>query len=122
MAMERSDVKYILQAALDRLNRDQPDTATWSDVVAAVQDARERKVKESLTSIVGGYNLADLSTALSVAMNEYMARKLGVAQTFFGEVATQDAHTEFPPQVPPSRVPTQTLTPPAKMPVPKKRK
>ncbi len=117
MAMERHEVKYILQAALERLNRDQVGTATWGDVYQTVKDARERKVKESLTSIVGSYSLADLSTALSIAEAE---QELAQAVLETEILTTMKEWYGFSPAAPPTVVATPTA--PNKSPVPKKRK
>ncbi len=119
MAMERSEIKYILTAALDRLNRDLPDTATWADVQRAVKDARERKVKESLTSIVGGYNLADLSTALSIACDETATEAKSAA---FAALVGQPVYGSITQPPAPASTPVATLISPSKPPVPKKRK
>ncbi len=110
MAMERSEIRYILAAALDRLNRDQEDTANWGDVRRAVKDARERKVKESLTSIVGSYNLTDLSTALSIAEDESRLALVAAEEKMRAVLAAIPA------------TPVTIPAAPTKSPAPKKRK
>ncbi len=87
---DKSTFYITLQAAIERSK----GAATWSDVLLAIQRARESKVRESLASIVSNYTLEELAAAEEVA---------------WAVVRNQPAAPKVPAPAPPPPAPT---TPP----------
>lgn len=64
MDAKRISINFLLESAIDNSR----GGITWNDVIVSIEQIRRTKVREQLDSTLSDFSIADLTTALEIAV------------------------------------------------------